>query len=30
VVAGDRWQLRRFNDTSHLPDDLALAGTPPT
>jgi probable phosphoglycerate mutase len=30
VVARDRWQLRRFNDTSHLPDDLALAGTPPT
>jgi probable phosphoglycerate mutase len=30
VVARDRWQLRRFNDTSHLADDLALAGTPPT
>jgi probable phosphoglycerate mutase len=30
VVAGDRWQLRRFNDTAHLPDDLALASAPPT
>ena len=30
VVAGDRWQLRRFNDTAHLPDDLSLAAAPPT
>ena len=30
VVAGDRWQLRRFNDTAHLPDDLSLAAAPPS
>jgi probable phosphoglycerate mutase len=30
VVAGDRWRLRRFNDTAHLPDDLSLAAAPPT
>jgi 2,3-bisphosphoglycerate-dependent phosphoglycerate mutase len=30
VVAGDRWALRRFNDTAHLPDDLSLTAPPPT
>jgi 2,3-bisphosphoglycerate-dependent phosphoglycerate mutase len=30
VVDGDRWRLRRFNDTAHLPDDLSLAAAPPT
>jgi probable phosphoglycerate mutase len=30
VVAGERWQVRRFNDTAHLPDDLTLASAPPT
>jgi probable phosphoglycerate mutase len=30
VVTGERWQLRRFNDTAHLPDDLSLAAAPPT
>ena len=29
VVAGDRWQVRRFNDTAHLPDDLTLTAAPP-
>jgi len=30
VVAGDRWIVRRFNDTSHLTSHLTLAGAPPT
>jgi probable phosphoglycerate mutase len=30
VVAGDRWIVRRFNDTSHLTPHLTLAGAPPT
>jgi probable phosphoglycerate mutase len=28
VVAGDRWIVRRFNDTSHLVDDFDLDPTP--
>jgi probable phosphoglycerate mutase len=30
VVTGDRWVLRRYNDTAHLHDDLALTAAPPT
>lgn len=30
VVRGDRWVLRRFNDTTHLDDALTVAGQPPT
>jgi 2,3-bisphosphoglycerate-dependent phosphoglycerate mutase len=30
VVAGERWVLRRFNDTSHLDDALTVAAAPPT
>lgn len=29
VVDGDRWILRRFNDTTHLDPDLTLSATPP-
>lgn len=28
VVTGDRWIVRRFNDTAHLPDDLDLDPDP--
>lgn len=30
VVDGERWRVRRFNDTAHLPDDLTLDAAPPT
>ena len=30
VVVGERWIVRRFNDTSHLSPHLTLAGAPPT
>jgi probable phosphoglycerate mutase len=30
VLTGDRWLLRRFNDTAHLADDLTRAGAAPT
>jgi len=30
VVAGERWILRRFNDTTHLEAHLTVAATPPT
>ena len=30
VVAGDRWVLRRFNDTTHLDADLSIAPEPLT
>jgi probable phosphoglycerate mutase len=30
VVDGERWRVRRFNDTAHLPDDLSLEAAPPT
>ena len=30
VVTGDRWILRRFNDTTHLDAGLTVAATPPT
>jgi len=30
VVMGDRWILRRFNDTTHLDAGLTVAATPPT
>jgi len=30
VVAGDRWILRRFNDTTHLEDELTAVPEPPT
>ena len=30
VVTGDRWVLRRFNDTTHLDAGLTVAATPPT
>ncbi|MGV3759310.1 MAG: histidine phosphatase family protein, partial [Actinomycetota bacterium] len=30
VVQGDRWVLRRFNDTTHLDDTLTVAAQPPT
>ena len=30
VVAGDRWMLRRYNDTAHLDDGLTAAPTPLT
>lgn len=30
VVAGDRWILRRFNDTTHLDAGLTVAAAPPT
>ena len=30
VVTGDRWILRRFNDTTHLEDALTAAPEPPT
>lgn len=30
VVAGDRWILRRFNDTAHLDGHLSVAAQPPT
>ena len=29
VVAGDRWIVRRFNDTTHLEGDLTVVATPP-
>ncbi len=29
VVSGDRWILRRFNDTTHLDPALTLSATPP-
>ena len=29
VVHGDRWIVRRFNDTTHLDGSLTLAATPP-
>ena len=28
VLAGERWTVRRFNDTAHLPDDLSRVGAP--
>ncbi|MDP1818314.1 MAG: histidine phosphatase family protein [Acidimicrobiales bacterium] len=30
VVVGDRWILRRYNDTSHLTDAFSVAPQPPT
>ena len=30
VVAGDRWILRRFNDTTHLDSGLSVEAAPPT
>jgi probable phosphoglycerate mutase len=30
VVTGDRWVLRRFNDTTHLDAGLSVAAAPPT
>jgi len=30
VVVGDRWIVRRFNDTSHLETELTAAAEPPT
>jgi 2,3-bisphosphoglycerate-dependent phosphoglycerate mutase len=30
VVFGDRWILRRFNDTTHLEDELTTVPEPPT
>lgn len=30
VVAGDKWVLRRFNDTSHLSPRFSVAARPPT
>jgi probable phosphoglycerate mutase len=30
VVTGDRWLVRRFNDTAHLDTGLATASAPPT
>jgi probable phosphoglycerate mutase len=30
VVLGDRWTVRRFNDTSHLTDGFSVAAQPPT
>lgn len=30
VVAGDRWVLRRFNDTTHLDSGLSVEAAPPT
>lgn len=30
VVVGDRWILRRFNDTGHLAGELSVAPEPPT
>ena len=30
VVVGDRWSVRRFNDTSHLESALTTAAEPPT
>lgn len=30
VVHGDRWILRRFNDTTHLDEHLTVAAQPPT
>jgi 2,3-bisphosphoglycerate-dependent phosphoglycerate mutase len=30
VLAGERWTVRRFNDTAHLADDLSRAGVPLT
>jgi len=30
VVMGDRWMLRRFNDTTHLDEHLTVAAQPPT
>jgi probable phosphoglycerate mutase len=30
VAVGDRWVLRRFNDTGHLAGELSVAGEPPT
>ena len=30
VVVGERWILRRFNDTSHLETELTAAAEPPT
>jgi probable phosphoglycerate mutase len=30
VVAGDRWILRRFNDTTHLEDELTAVPEPPS
>ena len=30
VVDAERWRVRRFNDTAHLPDELTLDAAPPT
>ena len=30
VLAGERWTVRRFNDTAHLADDLSRVGVPLT
>ncbi|SDY66298.1 probable phosphoglycerate mutase [Geodermatophilus africanus] len=30
LLAGERWTVRRFNDTAHLADDLSRAGVPLT
>jgi probable phosphoglycerate mutase len=30
VVAGDRWVVRRFNDTAHLTPGFAVTSSPPT
>jgi probable phosphoglycerate mutase len=30
VVVGDRWVLRRFNDTTHLDGGLTVEAAPPT
>ena len=30
VLAGERWVVRRFNDTAHLADDLSRVGVPLT
>ena len=30
VVIGDRWVLRRFNDTTHLETELTTEAEPPT
>lgn len=30
VRAGERWVVRRFNDTAHLADDLSRVGVPLT
>jgi len=30
LLAGERWTVRRFNDTAHLADDLSRVGVPLT